>query len=528
VAPIWIPFGAYSPGGSDFGQGLAEALNVLPLFGNYHPLRGLTGSVAVTDIPATGAYCHVYPVNPGLATYSGDGATIFMGTKTKLYESTTTAFNDLSRGAGYGAALAARPAGWRFASFGNDVWATNVVDPIQRRTNNTGAFADGVASTLKPVARFLAPVREFMIAVDPYDTFYWSDENDATWYDDRTGTRPASAAGSKPVRSRPGQITGFTGGNYGIFYKRRSIFVLQFTGGDDIWRLDELSNNTGVALPGSLVQGRAADFFFGGDGFYTREGQTPPVKISTSAIDQLMIDAGRFSGKGFAHGSINTLAQEDDLMHGFEDGRTGLVFWFYQTSASGSTTPLNHGLVYNPADGAWTRLDGTDLSFDIARGVSIPDSSVAATTDDMLSTVIFQTKGTDTVRLTFSAANLAGTVRTLRRNDTSSAKLRVKNPIPVFTVPDSDALTPTVTPTPIPNAAVTIRMANDPHFRVVTDADGGQISPRSEVYAQADASELGGVYPNVLEGYWYDAQVDMPAASSWHALEGLWLDVEPK
>lgn len=523
---ISIPFGRFAPGGSVFGTQATEAKNVLPLYGGYYPMREQTKDASVADIPITGAFAHVYPVGAGLATYEGDKVTVIAGTRSALYEVTAASFTNISRGAGYGVALAARPAGWRCASFGNDVWATNCYDPIQRRTNNTGAFADGVTSTRSPIARFIAPVREFMVVTDYADSIYWSDINDATWFDDRTGARPASLAGSKALRSLAGQITGFTGGEFGVIYKRRSTYALQFTGGADTFRLDELSPGIGVALPGSLIKGRLADYFFGGDGFYRRTGLSAPEKISPLDIDQLFTDAGRFPGIGFRHAAITTMAQEDDLLTGFEDGRTGLLFWFYQTSTASGTYPMTAAVVYDPATTMWTRLDGAGAAdANLIRAVSLPDTSVLATTDDNLGAIAFRVESGNSVRATFSGPTLAATLRTGRLNKEDGGRFKIKGAMPIFTTPESDKLTPTATPNPVANVTVTIRVSNEPYYEIQADADGTTISPRSESYARTDANDWA-VFPVNLEGYWYDVQIDIPAGSSWHSFSSCVLDME--
>lgn len=536
MALIWVPYGAFSPGGSAYGEQSAEALNVLPLYGGLYPAREKSSAIAtVVDGPMTGAFAHAFPTGIGSAAYAGDAVTLFTGSKTKLYSvASGGGFVDLSKGGAYAAAVGAEPSGWRFASFGNDVWGVNTSDIAQRRTNNTGAFADGPVSTFKPSGRFIAPVREYMVIASlsnagrSADEFVWSDANDATWYDDKTGSRPASLAGSKAIRSRPGQITGLTGGEYGVIYKRYSTYALQFTGGADIFRLDELSPGIGCYYPGSLIAARGADYFFGGDGFYRRSGLSAPEKISPPEIDQLFVDAARFNQRGFVHNAATTMAQEDDFLSGFEDRRTGCLFWLYANTYSGTANAENV-LVYNPAVDLWTRLFGFG-AFDLVRGVGVPESGTGATDLNNLNVALFDWDGTQSHYCTFSGTTLSAQVRTgrirpgLSEGASADQVISIEGALPVFTVPESDSTNVLSSAPSVPQASVTITMATEPYFEAASDADGTVVSPRSETYDRLDA-DFRGLFPFSIQGAWADILIVLPAGAAWRRIEGCWVNV---
>lgn len=535
---IFVPAGAFAPGGSDFAGGLSDAVNALPAYGGLLAMQGPTAVsvVTVADAPVTGCYAHVFPTGIGTATYDSDAVTLFAGTKTNLYTAGTGGFTAVSRGGGYAAAAGAEPSGWRGASFGNDVWFVNTVDVPQRRTNNAGSFANGVTSTFVPQGRFIGPVREFMVIASlssvggAADEFAWSDANDATWYDDRTGARPASLAGRKAVRSRPGQITGWTGGEHGVLYKRRSTYAVQLVGGTDIFRLDELSSGVGVALPGSLIQGRFADYFFGGDGFYRRAGLSAPEKISPTEIDQLFTDAFHFNDRGFVHPAIATMTQEDDILWGMEDALTGALIWFYSSSLTAATTPLETAILHDPASGLWARYE-TQGNTLFARGMGVPLRHTTATGNDSMGLVYFEAAGLNSRISKFSGTTLGATftskrVRLISEGAEPSSFVRVRAIQPVFTTPYSAAADPVAL---LPGAAIlgitaTVTVANDPDFIVQADANGTQISPRSGVGVERNDFGLHGLE---LEGRWATIALTIAAGKEWRRFEGCWLHVDP-
>lgn len=542
MAVAFISFSDFAPGGSGFGDRLRDVRNVLPLYGAYHPMRvPQFGSVPPgAETAVLGAYTHIFPTGIGTGSYLADAATVFAGTKLALYDTNTDPWTDLSRAGGY--AAAGEPGAWRFASFGNDVWAVNGLDAAQRRTNNAGAFADGIpTSTFKPIGRFIAPVREFMVhaslanAGRAADEFAWSDANDATWFDDRTGTRPQSLAGAKAIRSRPGQITGFVGGEFGKVYKRRSIHALQFTGGSDVFRLDEVSHGVGCALPGSLISGEDGDYFFSGRGFYVQRGLGAPEKISPPEIDQLFTDGVHFQPEGFYHGAVATMAEEENVMQGVEDWKSGVKIWYYRSgyAVSPVSTPLNAGVAYDPSSGLWSRLDGATLreGLNVYRAVPYPENATETTNDQAVRLVIFRDADGLPTRTTLSSGHEACFFKTQKQaisfpEMTETGLFRLRGVLPIFTTPQSSTW---ALADPQPSDAtveVTIRTSNDPHFTARTDADGGTVNPRSVVKIAADANEWG--WRNeTMEGRVWEIEVAIPEAAEWRNFLGVWIDGDP-
>lgn len=532
----YIPFRDFKPGGSAFGVELSEAQNVLPLFGGLYAIPALANpGTTVATAPMTGAFAHLYPASGGTSSYVGDDVTIFAGSKTALYDS--AAWTNLSKGGGYAAAPGDEPAAWRFASFGNDIWACNGLDVFQRRTNNAGNFADGPVSTFVPRPRFCAAVREFMVLGDLSantngfpDQITWSDINDATWYDDDSvAARPDSLSGGetgKRIVSRPGQITGLVGGSFGVIFKRNSIHVLQLTGGSEVWRIDDIDPAIGCALPGSLVAGRRGNYFFGGDGFYRQVGFSPAEKISPPEIDEVMVSSYNNSDRAVGS-SVDTMAEEDALIISWESRKTGLIFWVTRTFDARQVA-----LIYNTATGAWTEAlledpeDNALMYIDCA--VGLPQYIEASTTGDFLRCVLFTSVGPNARARTFSGSNYPARLVTKRVHFGLDAQdrprsVRIKGTSPVFRTPRTLGSS-----TPLEGAAiqadVLIRASNTIYFEPQTDPYGASVSPRTEGPFDPvnEASDMDGFLPHNVVGMIFELTVTIPYAQYWTIFDGVW------
>lgn len=362
MATTFIPFDGWAPALSIFGEGWGTVNNLYQPFTDWRPWRPFTPVGSGSGIgtgPMVGSHTHVWGSGSGTTTaYVPDGQSVFTGSVTnagtaRLYviNPATGVFTDVSRAALYSASSF----GWRFVSVGNDIWATNGIDPLQRRTNNAGLFADGAVSTFKPQPRFLKTVREHLVGANLsnagrfQDEIVWSDADDATNFDAATGVSTSLAA-SKRLVSIPGQITGLLGGQYALAWKQRCIYYLEYTGDVLVFRPDVLSTNVGTAWPSSIVNTRYGIFFLGSDGFYRIHGLSEPVKVSTPGIDQYLIDSG------FTQNLYNTSSlHEDTQAIGFQAPYWPMVGWALRTNYS--TYGDNFALLYNPVNNTWVPAD---------------------------------------------------------------------------------------------------------------------------------------------------------------------------
>lgn len=537
----FIPLDQFMPAGSAFGEGLAEAKNVIPAFGSMYPLRAPTAGQTVTGTegPITGAYAHLFPSGGGSTSYLGDAITLFSGTRRRLYNAATGA--DLSRGGLYAVVATDEPAGWRFASFGNDIWACNGFDIFQRRTNNAGAFANGPASTFVPRPRYCVVVRDFMVVADlsangggfTADQFTWSDANDATWYDDRTGTRATSLSGGpngKRIRSRPGQITGLVGGEYGLLFKRNSIHGLQLVGGADVWRLDEVDRSVGCVLPGSLIVGRQFNYFFGGSGFYRQSGLSPAEKISPAWIDEMIVDTYYQTDRSIIANPVSTMADEDLTCVGFMSFRTGAIGWLY-TSATHSPSQKFALIFHDPQSGSWTYADDNTHTGGFSYILGLPFNYDTAASKDLLRCVAFTWTGTDNIHEIFTGDTLAATLKTKRRamsltQEGAPQTVAIKGVAPFVTAPKTLGTSDPIA-LPALNVTIKVTLSNNQFFSPQLDADGTTISPRSETISVGANANDWGWLPYSGQGRLFDIEMTLPAALDWTRVDGVWVHWEP-
>lgn len=526
----FVPFETWVPDGKAHGlDGLGIAENVLPISGSWRSLPQFSSTDPTNTValgPAHRSWAHIYPSGVGGSSYVGDNVTEFYGFRTALYtKAFSGAWANLSRGGGYSAG-ALQPAAWSFASFGNDIWAVNGVDDMQRRTDNAGNFANGVTSAFLPIPRFVATIRDFLAVANLNQASYAadhvaiSDVGDATYFSPADATRPSSVAWAQRVRSRPGQITGLVGGEYGRVLKRRSMHVISFVGSaDEPWRLDEISGGIGTAWPGSVVE--APDgfvYFLGPDSFYRQIGSSPPEKVR--GLSQYIYDRSLYShALGGAPPSL--MYAEDKKIQGVSVPSAGLIVWLL---ANGSNL-YDMGVVLETDTLRWSTYEPTTLN-QIATVHSVPVNVSGA---DWMADVAgsfwdgsvsrrwaWGTTGshaihlaTDRFALSFSEGGMAEQVAI---DGICPIVAREKADLPGSGIEDFalGALPDGTT--------VKLHASNDPLFVRRNDSAGTQVSPRSSSATWAEVNEQG-FFPVIAEGRWFVVELTIPIGT--HTIQSL-------
>jgi hypothetical protein len=526
----FIPFTNFAPGSPEHGTGLLRAENVIPAMGSWRPMSQISRGVnALSPFDQViGGYVHVYPSGIGSGAYIGDAPTEFWGTLNTLQVYASGAFTDISRGGGYSAG-ALVGSEWNFTSFGNDVWAANAVDVLQRRTNNAGNFANGVTSAFVPTARFVATVREFLVAgflnqANRFaDEIAISDIGDATYFSPADATRPSSVAYSQRVRGRPGQITGLVGGQFGRIFKRRSIHSLIFTGAQDFpWNVEEISGTTGTPCGKSIVECSDGFLrFWGGDGFYRQAGTAPPEKISPPTLNNLLLEAHMDTVWQYRVTRFEPVVmyQEGLRFQGAESRQSGLVFWLYLTAANDDVLNVRM-IAHDPVSGEWGLINLED-----AAGAGYTAGSEGLTC--LISSPINRAQSSsltwdligcenvgETLRISFDSVNpMQATFATQRfslagEGELSTASPRITGFLPVM-AREATSGSPDYNLRALPEG-VTVRIvgANDPHFVDIVDSGGTQVSPRSEVFIRDTDF---GWWTGSLQARWFIAEMVYPA-----------------
>ena len=517
----FIPFDGWTPSGGYFGEGWNTTLNIYPAFGDNRPWPRFTPATgSVVDPYMTGAYAHQWAAGMGGATYTPDALTLFCGSDSKLYsvDPSTGNFTNLSRGAAYNA----HPGGWRFCSVGNDIWAANWLDVLQRRTDNTGSFADGAVSTFTPKARFLTTVREHLVVANLsnagryQDETAWSDANDATNFDPAaTGSTSTSIAGAKRLVSIPGQITGLVGGQYLLAFKRRGIFYGEYVGAPQIFNFDVLSTSAGTAAPSSIISSRYGVFFFGQDGIYRISGLSEPQKVSPPGVDQYLFN-GTLNGMNSVY---TTGSREDTQLYAFQMCDRPLIGWAFGAWSDPANSLL---LLYNPVTDKW----GTASVGYVSSGGGLAAGSVGAvfslpfalTGYDSVAGLLFDGVHTayaplsrsgvvwgPSLSLNFRPVNVDSQARQKRGNQFGQSMLHGVLPVFSKTTTSGTALT----------ESVTAEALLDPH--------GAPITPETRV--STDRNAISGYYPFTLSGRFFRISIQC-AAEDFANFEGVFVHFE--
>jgi len=217
---------------------LLEANNVYPLTIGYgpFPLSADYSTAASEDL------------NSVVAAKFNLETQLFAGGTTKLFKfnPANAGLVDVSKSGGYNSSTR-----WSFTQFGSTVLASNNQAKIQAWTVGvSSAFAD--VSATAPVAKFITVVRDFVVAANISGTpnkVQWSDINDETDW-----TSGGASQADYQLIAEGGNITGITGGEFGIVLLERSIIRMTYIGSPLFFQFDAISRNLGCNTPGSIAQ----------------------------------------------------------------------------------------------------------------------------------------------------------------------------------------------------------------------------------------------------------------------------------
>ena len=298
---------------------LIDAKNVFPVSVGYSPFPNAVDFSGAASENLNSVY----------AAKFGSEVVIFAGGASKLFKfnAATEALEDKSLAGGYTGTST-----WNFALFGAEVLATNHTAKVQRWTiGSSTAFADLAAAA--PIAKFVTVVRDFVVCANIGSTankVQWSDINDATdWV---SGTTSQS---DFQIMPDGGNITGITGGEFGIVFLEKAIARMSYTGSPLFFQFDTISRGLGCIAGGSIAQYGGLSFFLSDDGFYQTDGQ------SVTGIGNERIDKYFFN---------DVLLESIDSMSSSADPKRKIVVWNYANNSGGRSI-----LIYNWQLQRWSR-----------------------------------------------------------------------------------------------------------------------------------------------------------------------------
>ncbi len=270
MAQIAVPFPEWLPDLPAYqNPGTLTARNVVPHANSYRPLPALTASSPAMDEYARGA----------ISTLDNSGNHyVFAGNASKLYQLDSAAATDRSKAGGYSAS-----ARWEFAQWGNDLYATNYDDALQKITLGGVQFAD--AAGTPPKAKHMAVIGDFVCLGNVNDTTVTLDglkPNRVHWcgINDPTTWTPSSAtqADYQDLHGAGGDIKAVVGGEFGVVFRERQIWRMDFIGSPLVFQFSKVEDNKGTEVPGSAIRVGRNIFYYAPDGFHVfMESASEPI-----------------------------------------------------------------------------------------------------------------------------------------------------------------------------------------------------------------------------------------------------------
>jgi hypothetical protein len=323
-----IAFKDWLPDQPSILDAVSKANNVIPLAVGYGPFKSAVNYSGDASENLTNVY----------ATKVDNDVSVFAGGLTKLYklDSSDLSLDDVSKSGGYTGINR-----WQFVQFGNYALAANGSEKIQYYdVNSSSLFADLAAAA--PVAKYVTAVRDFVVGANigagTYPTrVQWSDINDPTDW-------TPGAASQSDYQDIPdgGDITGITGGEFGIVFLEKAIVRMSYIGSPLFFQFDTISRNIGCIEGGSIAQYGGITYFLSDDGFYSCDGQNI-IGIGAEKVDRYF----------YANANIGDI----DSISAAVDPERNLVTWNY-TNVSGSRSLL----IYNYETKKWCEAD-TDVDY---------------------------------------------------------------------------------------------------------------------------------------------------------------------
>jgi hypothetical protein len=265
-----VTFTEWTPDLPGIAENLSIAKNVVPTSIGYAPFpTAVDYSAAASE-----------NLNNVFAGRFAATTTIFAGGATKLfkYDSVDLSMDNVSKSGNYTGVQR-----WNFIQFGNTVIAANNINKLQGFTlGSSTLFADLAAAA--PVAKYVAVVRDFVVCANldsgsNSNKVQWSDINDESDW-----VSGATSQSDFQIIADGGNITGLTGGEFGLVLLERAIARMQYIGSPFFFQFDTISRGLGCLEGNSVTKYNNITYFLSEDGFYACDGQTV-TPIGTQKID---------------------------------------------------------------------------------------------------------------------------------------------------------------------------------------------------------------------------------------------------
>lgn len=266
-----ITFTEWTPDQPSIVENLSSAKNVVPAAVGYIPFP-----LAVDYSSAASEN-----INNVFAGRFSTTTNIFAGGATKLFrlDGSTLALNNVSKTGGY-----TNVDKWVFTQFGNTIIAANDKGKLQGFTlGSSTTFSDLAASA--PTAKYVTVIRDFVVAANldsgtNSNKVQWSDINDETDW-----TAGGASQSDSQIIPDGGNITGITGGEFGLILLSRAIVRMTYIGSPYFFQFDTIARGVGCVEGNSVAKYGNTTYFLGEEGFYACDGQNV-TPIGNEKIDR--------------------------------------------------------------------------------------------------------------------------------------------------------------------------------------------------------------------------------------------------
>lgn len=326
------PFSGFSPDLPPETPGIfTDCANVLPGVGEFESARTRNSA----GLPALALAAKGFAV----CTKVDGSRRTFSGTTAALYEGSSSAWTDVSKGGGYALGTDDR---WRFAQYGNTTIAANKSTTLQSSTG-AGVFADLSASAPKAAVVAVSGNQAFVFNFngmgmgDVLDGWACSALGNVTDWTPSVATQCVAGY----LRSSPGPITAAKPlGSLMVAYKKDSMYVGQYVGAPNAWAWDQAPGQIGTPCQESVVNTGTAHYFIGPDDFYVFDGTRPtPLNSPLRQWFFKTLDA----------------AYSYRICSSFDRANQRIFWWFPSSDSSGVPSKC---IVLNVKTGQWGRMDG--------------------------------------------------------------------------------------------------------------------------------------------------------------------------
>jgi hypothetical protein len=301
--PKFIPFGEWMPDLPPWANpGAITATNVIPNVNSYGPFPDLEAVASALSDRARGAIA---------AKDASGNVYLYVGTASMLNSLGTGTFSDVSVVGGYATTAENY---WEFCQYRGDVMATNLDNLVQTITPGDANFADLITSTLKPKAKHMDVVGDFLMLGNTNDTtdgavphrVWWSALGDPALFDP-----DASTQSDYQNLGAGGHIQRILGGReYALIFCESMIYRAQYVGAGLVFYIAPVEAGRGTPIPGSVVALGRMVFYVGEDDFYVFDGagSTPLGLGKVAKTFRTELDASSYHRVYSAIDPINQIA----------------------------------------------------------------------------------------------------------------------------------------------------------------------------------------------------------------------------